>query len=318
MNGGGGRAIDDDDDGDLPLDPVAVARIMRERLAEVSSALARMRAGDDAARAALAAERDAARAERDAARAELARLRADRAWATVAGNGGEAGPSGGSSCGTAVSPALARWIADLQARCTYAEVCADQRAYAHALEVARLRMERERDAATHAVHVAACRREVEEARAAAAFAGDVAQRRAELAALVAETDAVRQTLAALRGDLRVAMGPGGVARMREAVRDAVRADLEAAVRADLARELAAVRARGAAEADRARAAAHAAHEALTRYRAEGERLVASLEVVARDKCASDVLRVRTELERLMLRPVTAAAASAAAAAQTRA
>lgn len=302
---GGGDADDDDDcdtdgsEGEMPLDAQerdavratrrrATRRVLERVQREYALAVESLRADLDAAR------RDAvaARADLDAARRDLARERADRAWA-----GACAAVDAGADYGLA--PAVARYIADVQARCVYAEVCCELRWHAHAAESARMRADAERDAAQYATHLAACRREVADLRARADTAAELGALRAEAARLGPATAEARATLAALRGEIGAALGPGGVERLRSAVRDQLRADMAAEIRADVMRAVAESRARAATDVERMRRDAHAAHEALVRYRAEGARLVASLEGVARDKCASEITRVRRDLARFI-------------------
>lgn len=305
---------DDDSEGELPLDARERDAIRARRRREARAVLACVQREYALSTGALrkeieTARRDAAeaRAELDTARRELARERADRAWASVLTREGA-----DSAADVGASPALARYIADTQARCAYAELCCELRWHAHAAETTRMRADAEREAATYAVHLAACRREVADLRARADTAAAVSAMRAELARLEALVADARTTFAALQGDIRAALGVGGVARLRDAVRAGLRAEMAAEIRAEVMRAVDECRVRAAAEAERMRRDAHTAHEALVRHRAESARLIASLEGIVRNKCASEILRVRRDMARLIGARLGATASSATA------
>jgi len=306
-----------DYDDDTPLDPREYTALCEAQRDALAATLQRVRRANARRIEALSVELDrvheelaASNAARDEARTELARLRADQDWARV-----QQTSSAAAATAMATAPAaVVRYVADLQARCTYAELRYEMRVHAHAMELARVRGDAERDAGIYAVHLAACRREVAELRAAApdVDAAALDARRAELATLEARVCDARATLAGLRGEMTGCLGAGTVERLRAAVQDTVRAETAAQMRAEIAAAIAEARARAAKDTERMRAAAHEAHEALLRHRAEGSRLLVSLEKIARDKCAADVVRVRRDLERI-LAPHTAALTAGSAA-----
>ena len=275
----------DYDDDDTPLDPREYTALCEAQRDALAATLRRTRRALVRRIEALSVQLDTAHEEltasnaaRDEARTELARLRADQDWARVQQTS-SAAASAAAVAATAPAPAaVVRYVADLQARCTYAELRYEMRVYAHATELARVRGDAERDAGVYAVHLAACRREVAELRAAArdVDAAALDARRAELATLETQVRDARATLAGLRGEMAGCLGAGTVERLRAAVQDTVRAETAAQMRAEIAAAIAEARTRAARDTERMRVAAHEAHEALQRHRAEGSRLLVSL------------------------------------------
>ncbi len=286
-----------------PPPPPPLPRVKDDALAvatrEFASTVTRLRSDLEAAHT--QRERDAAQHTQDVE--EIARLRGALHWNDVRADMDDA-----SALAASMPTALVRYMADVVARATFAELRLEQSKRVHAVEMLRARTDSDARIAELDAYVDACRREVREMRAAHGDAQRLEVLRADIGHLETRRAHLDQMVRGLSGQITGFIATGLKDTMRAEVCAQVRDEILTETRAEaLAAGNEALR-QARADVDAAHRDALSAQHQVRQYQNDMARVAVASEEITRRKCAGDLAVYRRQIEHTLGSSVKSVAA----------